>query len=105
MNTDRKIGNLADWVERWGGSYEAMLVLDADSLMSGEAIVADPTADEAPTPLVAFPTGKLGAEASAEPPPDDASTDRADEPPTEPMGAEEPAPDEPAGDEPPDDRV
>ena len=40
MNTDRKIGNLADWVERWGGSYEAMLVLDADSLMSGEAIVA-----------------------------------------------------------------
>ncbi|MDU8943767.1 glucans biosynthesis glucosyltransferase MdoH [Ovoidimarina sediminis] len=40
MNTDRKIGNLADWVERWGGSYEAMLVLDADSLMSGEAIIA-----------------------------------------------------------------
>ena len=39
MNTDRKVGNLADWVERWGGGYEAMLVLDADSLMSGEAIV------------------------------------------------------------------
>ncbi len=51
LNTDRKVGNLADWVERWGGGYGAMLVLDADSLMSGEAIVdltdelaADPTA-------------------------------------------------------------
>lgn len=50
-NTDRKVGNLADWVERWGGGYGAMVVLDADSLMSGEAIVAltdelatDPTA-------------------------------------------------------------
>ncbi len=40
MNTDRKVGNLADWVEHWGGGYSAMLVLDADSLMSGEAIVA-----------------------------------------------------------------
>lgn len=40
MNTDRKVGNLADWVERWGGAHEAMVVLDADSLMSGEAIVA-----------------------------------------------------------------
>ncbi len=39
-NTDRKVGNLADWVEHWGGGYEAMLVLDADSLMSAEAIIA-----------------------------------------------------------------
>ncbi|WP_240611090.1 glucans biosynthesis glucosyltransferase MdoH [Oceaniglobus ichthyenteri] len=39
-NTDRKVGNLADWVENWGGAYPAMLVLDADSLMSGPAIVA-----------------------------------------------------------------
>ncbi|SEW42297.1 membrane glycosyltransferase [Cognatiyoonia koreensis] len=37
-NIDRKVGNLADWVERWGGAFEAMLVLDADSLMSGDAI-------------------------------------------------------------------
>jgi membrane glycosyltransferase len=37
-NIDRKVGNLADWVERWGGAYEAMLVLDADSLMAGSAI-------------------------------------------------------------------
>ncbi|MEM8569784.1 MAG: glucans biosynthesis glucosyltransferase MdoH [Pseudomonadota bacterium] len=40
QNTDRKVGNLADWVERWGGAYEAMLVLDADSLMAGSAISA-----------------------------------------------------------------
>ncbi|RBW49551.1 glucans biosynthesis glucosyltransferase MdoH [Phaeobacter gallaeciensis] len=37
-NTDRKVGNIADWVSRWGGAYEAMLVLDADSLMTGRAI-------------------------------------------------------------------
>ena len=37
-NTDRKVGNLADWVTRWGGAHEAMLVLDADSLMSARAI-------------------------------------------------------------------
>ncbi len=39
-NSDRKTGNLADWIEGWGGGYDAMLVLDADSLMSGEAIIA-----------------------------------------------------------------
>ncbi|SHE65941.1 membrane glycosyltransferase [Litoreibacter ascidiaceicola] len=38
-NIDRKVGNLADWVQRWGGGYDAMLVLDADSLMSGQAII------------------------------------------------------------------
>ena len=37
-NTDRKVGNLADWVARWGGAHEAMLVLDADSLMGARAI-------------------------------------------------------------------
>ncbi|NRB17172.1 MAG: glucans biosynthesis glucosyltransferase MdoH [Rhodobacteraceae bacterium] len=37
-NTDRKVGNIADWVSRWGAGYEAMLVLDADSLMTGRAI-------------------------------------------------------------------
>ena len=40
QNTDRKVGNLTDWIENWGGGYEAMLVLDADSLMTGEAILA-----------------------------------------------------------------
>ncbi len=39
MNTDRKVGNIADWISRWGGAHDAMLVLDADSLMTGRAIV------------------------------------------------------------------
>jgi len=38
LNTDRKSGNIADWVSRWGGGWQAMLVLDADSLMTGPAI-------------------------------------------------------------------
>lgn len=38
LNTDRKVGNIADWVSRWGGDWQAMLVLDADSLMTGRAI-------------------------------------------------------------------
>ncbi|WP_298860531.1 glucans biosynthesis glucosyltransferase MdoH [uncultured Sulfitobacter sp.] len=37
-NTDKKIGNIADWVRGWGAAYEGMVVLDADSLMSGRAI-------------------------------------------------------------------
>ncbi len=37
-NTDRKVGNLLDWITGWGAAYEAMLVLDADSLMTGRAI-------------------------------------------------------------------
>lgn len=37
-NTERKVGNIADWVRNWGGDYPAMLVLDADSLMTGKAI-------------------------------------------------------------------
>lgn len=37
-NTSRKAGNIDDFVQRWGGAYEHMLVLDADSLMTGEAI-------------------------------------------------------------------
>ncbi|MBV9287948.1 MAG: glucans biosynthesis glucosyltransferase MdoH [Hyphomicrobiales bacterium] len=38
-NTSRKAGNIADFVTHWGGHYPHMLVLDADSVMSGEAIV------------------------------------------------------------------
>ncbi|MBM2576572.1 glucans biosynthesis glucosyltransferase MdoH [Jannaschia sp. Os4] len=38
-NADAKVGNLHDWVTRWGGAHDAMLVLDADSLMSARAIV------------------------------------------------------------------
>lgn len=39
QNTDRKTGNLADWVTGWGASFDAMLVLDADSLVSGDAVL------------------------------------------------------------------
>ncbi len=38
-NTDHKSGNLTHWIMGWGGGYNAMLVLDADSLMSSQAIV------------------------------------------------------------------
>lgn len=38
-NTDRKVGNIAEWVSNWGAAYPAMLVLDADSLMTGRAIL------------------------------------------------------------------
>lgn len=38
-NHHRKAGNIADFVSRWGGSYEQMLVLDADSLMTGDCVV------------------------------------------------------------------
>jgi membrane glycosyltransferase len=37
-NTEQKAGNIADWVLRWGGTYEAMIVLDADSIMSAECM-------------------------------------------------------------------
>ncbi len=37
-NKDRKTGNLVDWITCYGAAYDAMLVLDADSLMSGRAI-------------------------------------------------------------------
>ena len=39
LNTARKAGNIADFVTRWGGRYAHMVVLDADSLMLGHAIV------------------------------------------------------------------
>jgi membrane glycosyltransferase len=38
-NTARKAGNIGDFVMRWGAAYPQMLVLDADSLMSGATIV------------------------------------------------------------------
>lgn len=39
VNTERKPGNIAEWVRRFGGAYAHMIVLDADSLMSGEAMI------------------------------------------------------------------
>jgi len=38
-NSGRKAGNIADWVRRFGGAYPQMLILDADSLMTGDTIV------------------------------------------------------------------
>ncbi|HLY51984.1 MAG TPA: glucans biosynthesis glucosyltransferase MdoH [Steroidobacteraceae bacterium] len=37
--SQRKAGNIADFVRRWGGNYECMVVLDADSVMTGGALV------------------------------------------------------------------
>lgn len=39
-NDDRKSGNLAEFVRHWGGRYDQMVVLDADSVMSGATIRA-----------------------------------------------------------------
>ena len=38
--TDRKAGNVADFCRRWGTDYKYMVVLDADSVMSGDCLVA-----------------------------------------------------------------
>ncbi|MBB1498534.1 glucans biosynthesis glucosyltransferase MdoH [Paracoccus sp. MC1862] len=39
-NTGRKAGNIAEFVRRWGGRYDQMVVLDADSVVSGEVVRA-----------------------------------------------------------------
>jgi membrane glycosyltransferase len=39
-NTGRKAGNIADFVRQWGGAYDYAVVLDADSIMSGTALVS-----------------------------------------------------------------
>jgi membrane glycosyltransferase len=39
QNTERKTGNIRDFIMRWGGAYEHMIILDADSLMTGACIV------------------------------------------------------------------
>ncbi len=46
-NSNCKAGNIADFVTRWGGHYPQMLVLDADSVMSGDAVVRLAAAMEA----------------------------------------------------------
>lgn len=38
-NARQKVGNIESFCERWGDRFEHMIVLDADSLMSGDAIV------------------------------------------------------------------
>ncbi len=39
-NIGRKAGNIADFVRQWGGAYDYAVVLDADSIMSGTALVS-----------------------------------------------------------------
>ncbi|MDF0488656.1 glucans biosynthesis glucosyltransferase MdoH [Sphingomonas sp. H39-1-10] len=39
-NRNAKLGNIGDFCRRWGGDYTYMLVMDADSVMDGDAIVA-----------------------------------------------------------------
>jgi membrane glycosyltransferase len=39
VGLNKKAGNLADFCRRWGSQYRYMVVLDADSLMTGDAIV------------------------------------------------------------------
>ncbi|MFD1704990.1 glucans biosynthesis glucosyltransferase MdoH [Methylopila henanensis] len=46
-NHRRKAGNIEDFVTRWGGAYEHMLIFDADSLMTGHAVIALAAAMEA----------------------------------------------------------
>ena len=38
-NVSRKAGNIADFVTRWGAAYPQMVVLDADSVMTADAII------------------------------------------------------------------
>ncbi len=38
INTGRKPGNIHEWVTRFGGAYDHMIVLDADSVMSGQTM-------------------------------------------------------------------
>jgi membrane glycosyltransferase len=39
LNVGKKAGNIADWVQRFGGAYESFVILDADSIMSGRLLV------------------------------------------------------------------
>ena len=38
QRTKRKAGNVADFCRRWGGAYRYLVVLDADSVMTGECL-------------------------------------------------------------------
>lgn len=63
MNTERKSGNLMDFCEKWASGYDFMVVFDADSTMTGEALAVMAALMEA-NPLVGLiqappqPTGR-----------------------------------------------
>ena len=52
-NSGRKAGNVAEFVRRWGGRYDQMVVLDADSVMSGR-VIAEMSARMAADPDLAL---------------------------------------------------
>lgn len=60
-NIGKKAGNVGEFIQRWGGRYEGMVVMDADSVMSAEtlltltaALAADPKAGLIQTVPVLF---------------------------------------------------
>ncbi|MEM8871237.1 MAG: glucans biosynthesis glucosyltransferase MdoH [Pseudomonadota bacterium] len=58
-----KVGNIEDWVTRWGGHHDAMLVLDADSVMTAKSVtsLADTMAAEPRLGLVQSIPRLIGA--------------------------------------------
>jgi len=39
LNQNAKLGNIVDFCRRWGSRYDYMLVMDADSVMDGQAVL------------------------------------------------------------------
>lgn len=67
-NLEKKAGNLKDFCEKWGSAYEFMIVLDADSILSAEAMAelvrhmeASPDAGIVQSPPVPVGRGTLFA--------------------------------------------
>ncbi|NUZ06262.1 glucans biosynthesis glucosyltransferase MdoH [Piscinibacter koreensis] len=60
--TKRKAGNVADFCRRWGGAYRYLIVLDADSVMSGACITAlvDAMEDDPSSGLIQTPPRPWG---------------------------------------------
>jgi membrane glycosyltransferase len=67
---NKKAGNVADFLRRWGKRYRYMVVLDADSIMTGDAIVtrkpgssrrrlASSTASRSTRGFSSLPTGSI----------------------------------------------
>jgi len=63
-NLNRKSGNIEEFVTRWGGRYAHMVVLDADSLMTGHTIIALAAAMEADPTRALFKPSRLSSTAT-----------------------------------------
>jgi len=63
-NTERKTGNIRNWVSTWGGAWDAFITLDADSLMAADAILtlADDLAVKPETGMIQTVPRLMGAE-------------------------------------------